>query len=180
MHQVVRRGYLILVLAAPQSVLHGQNVSTTVYVGAGPETNGLSAAVGLRVEAGRTWGAYARAALREVTNVCETSLPPKCNYPKGETGEYAAGVSRIFAAGAWRAYVGVGGGVLSWQGESDTFVDLTADVRRTLGRRTSILFGIHAVRAPDVEREPRGDATIVSKRTVFFPNAILGLAFRIW
>ena len=135
-----RAGCLVIVLIASHSPVHGQNLSTTLYVGAAPAANDLSAAVGLRVEFGSTWGGYARAALRAVTNTCLESLPPRCNYPTGDTREYAVGVSRMLASDTWSTFLAAGGGAVSWQGESDPFLDVIVDVRRTPGRRTSLLF----------------------------------------
>jgi hypothetical protein len=70
--------------------------------------------------------------------------------------------------------------VLSWQGELDPFVDLAADLRRALGQRLSLLLGIHVVGAPNVERERHGNDPIVSRKTVSFPNVLVGLNCRIW
>jgi hypothetical protein len=171
---------LSMALALAATPLPGQAFSTSFYVSAGPEANGFSAATGLRVELLRTWGAYARAGLRGVTNVCESSLPPTCNYPEGGTREYAMGVMRAFGGNPWHGYLGLGGGLLSWQRERDPFVDLTAEVRRTLSQRTSIVLGINAVVAPGVERERHGNDAIVPRRNVVFPNGTLGLAVLIW
>jgi hypothetical protein len=135
---VLRRVCLLLVFAATSSPLQGQNLSTTFHLGAGPDG---SAAAGLRLEVVGVWGAYARAALRGVPNIWELSLPPHCNYPRGDTREYALGVARGVAAGDWRWFLGAGGGVLSWQDELDPFVDVTVDVRRALARRMSFLMG---------------------------------------
>ena len=174
---VLRRLCLLLVFPSASSPLQGQNLSTTFHLGAGPDG---SAAAGLRLEAVGAWGVYARAALRMVPNTCELSLPPHCNYPRGDTREYALGVARGVAAGSWRWFLGAGGGVLSWQDELDPFVDITVDARRALGRRMSFLMGINAVAAPGIERERQDNNPIVRRRTVIFTNVIVGLAVRIW
>jgi hypothetical protein len=176
----VRFGFLTLALVTASSPIHAQDVSTTMYLSAGPERNGISATAGFRLEVGTVWGAYARAALRGVTNVCLTSIPPHCNYPQGDTHEYAVGLARIYEQGAWRGFVGAGGGVLSWQDELDPFIDFTADIRRAIIGRISVLIGTQAVLAPEVEREPRGNDAIVSSKSVFFPSVMLGVSFVIW
>ena len=170
----------LLAIAIAGSPASAQDVSMSLYTGAGPDGHGLSAAAGVRVEVAGVWGGYARAALRSVTNLCLTSIPAKCNYPEGDTHEYAAGVVRTFDMTSWRGSIGAGGGVISWQDELDPFVDLSAQLRRPILQQVSLIFGVNAILAPGVEREPQGTRTIVSNRFVFFPNAVLGLAFQVW
>jgi hypothetical protein len=176
-NRAVRRVCLLLVLATASSPLHGQDLSTTFHLGAGPEP---SSAAGLRLEVVGVWGAYGRAALRSVLNACDLSLPASCKYPSGHIQEYALGVARGVAAGKWQWFLGAGGGVLSWQDGLDPFVDLNVEARRALGQRLSFLVGINAVVAPGVERERRGNDPIVGRRTVRFTNLIVGLAVRVW
>jgi hypothetical protein len=95
--------------------------------------------------------------------------------------EYALGVSRsIGGAGAWRLVAAAGGGVLSWQRESDPFIDVAADARRPLSSRAAFLVGFHAVMVPGLERQRREYDAIVEKKNLLFANAILGLSLQLW
>ena len=174
--RALRCGCLLLALVCGSSPLHAQDVSTILYVGAGP----VSASLGVRLEVVSVWGAYARMAVSGVANICEDSLPPRCNYPEGAAREYALGMTHNFDQGTWRGFFAAGGGVLSWQNELDPFLDLTMDFRRSLTQRTSFLLGIQGVVAPGVDRGRNGSNAIVSKKTVVFVNAILGLVVRLW
>jgi hypothetical protein len=168
-------------LAVPGAKLAGQEVWTTLYVGAGnPSSDSFSAAVGLRVDVSRTWGAYGRMARRVGREDCTASLPPYCRYPEGDAREYALGVSRMANAGAWRIMAAAGGGAISWQRESDPFIDLAADARRPLGSRASFLLGAHAIMAPGVERQRRGYDPVVQKKNVLLPTALVGLSLHVW
>ena len=172
-------GLVVAVIVSPPGPVQAQEVSTMGYVAGGPETNGFSAAAGVRVDLFGTWGGYVRAALRGMTNVCESSLPPSCNYPEGETYEVALGVTYPISNGRWLWLLSAGGGVLSWQHELDPFLDLSLDGRRRLGDRVSLVAGLSGVFAPRVERERSGDDAIVRRRSVIFPNVVIGVGLRL-
>jgi hypothetical protein len=173
-------GWLVvapIVLMSP--ALEAQEVATTVYLGGAPAPNGVTAALGARVDVFGAWGAYARAGLRGAANVCETSLPPTCDYPEGESYEFAAGLTYPAEGKGWVLLLGAGGGALSWQDGLDPFVDMSFEARRRLNGHMSLMLGLDAIYAPSVERKRNGNAAIVRERSVFFPAIMLGLSLNL-
>lgn len=174
-------GLIVAVIVGIQAgPLQAQDVSVTPFLSAGPDRSGFSFSAGVRLDAVERWGAYARAAARGVTNTCNDAIGRACTYPTGGAGEFAVGASySLFSTDRWTGRAGVGGGFLAWQDEWDPFVELAADVRRMLSGRLELFFGLHGLVAPGVERERRPEEKYVTRKTVTFPNAVLGLSFRL-
>lgn len=173
-------GTVVAFFGGGVSATAAQEIVLTPYVGAGPERNGISAGAGVRLEIGSTWAGYGRVSIRASGNVCEGSSPPHCNYPEGPALEYGSGVMKTIAPESdWNPRLGLGIGVLSWQNGYDPFFEATVEAQRQLSAAMDLVFGLHTVVAPGVERGRSGLQPIVNRTTVLFPNLVFGLRLRL-
>jgi hypothetical protein len=174
---MLQKSVILLVLLMFPVEAPAQRLEIMPRLGMGSGAGSISAEAGVRLDLSKgTWGGYGRFGIQAFSQSCAESLPPQCNLPKSTARELAVGVSRILSFNAtWSGYVSAGFGVLDWDGR-DSFLDGEVTLRRPLGSRADLAFGLHSLVSTSLERPRNGEKAIVRDHNVAVVNPFVGLS----